>query len=452
MADGNNNNANFLKIVYTKVTTNGQTELVPLKLYSEVPIEEIALPEVKTPTANTATGMLIANRYLLHRVLGQGGFGRTYLAYDQHCFNKFCVLKEFLPDSIATHCLQKSRDLFEREARILYQISHYQIPKFLACFEDNERLFLVQEYVDGKNYSHILRDRLLKTGQAFSEAEIVQWLQHLLPVLDYIHQHGIIHRDISPDNIIFDGEKNLPVLIDFGVGKQGVEASGNMAANNSEQAYINYKSMVGKVGYAPHEQIRMGHCSPSSDLYALGVTAIVLLTGKAPHELLDRYSLEWLWQDYKPVSYGLTQILNKMLADRPRERYQSATEVLSAMGGGRSQPTVINPPGTEFVPQSPQKPVFPSQQQASFYPQTTGISSQPPQVTPPPIEQRSSLHPEFVKLCHQELTNFVGPIASFLIRETLTQNPSISAHMLVEALAEKIPNPQQAIAFRRRLH
>ena len=97
MADGQNNNANFLKIVYTKVTTNGQTELVPLKLYSEVPIEEIALPEVQTQTVNTATGMLIANRYLLHRVLGQGGFGRTYLAEALHRFNERCVLKEFAP-------------------------------------------------------------------------------------------------------------------------------------------------------------------------------------------------------------------------------------------------------------------------------------------------------------------------------------------------------------------
>jgi serine/threonine-protein kinase len=452
MADGNNNNANFLKIVYTKVTTNGQTELVPLKLYSEVPIEEIALPEVKTQTANTATGMLIANRYLLNRVLGQGGFGRTYLAYDQHCFNKFCVLKEFLPDLIATSCLQKSRDLFEREARILYQISHYQIPKFLACFEDNGRLFLVQEYVDGKNYSNLLRERLVQTGQAFTEVEIIQWLQQLLPVLDYIHQHGIIHRDISPDNIIFDSEKNLPVLIDFGVGKQGVELSGQMTAGNSEQAYVNYKSMVGKVGYAPHEQIRMGHCSPSSDLYALGVTAIVLLTGKAPQELLDRYSLEWLWQDYKPVSPGLAQILNKMLADRPRERYHSALEVIEAMGGARSPSTIISPPVTGFPPQSPQATVFPSEQRSSFYPQNVShLPPQPPQIAPPPAEPRSSLHPEFVKLCHQELTNCIGPIASFLIRETLAENPNISAHLLVEALAAKIPNPKQALDFRLRL-
>jgi len=452
MADGNNNNSNFLKIVYTKVTTNGQTELVPLKLYSEVPIEEIALPEVQTQTANTATGMLIANRYLLHRVLGQGGFGRTYLAYDQHCFNKFCVLKEFLPDSIATSCLQKSRDLFEREARILYQISHYQIPKFLACFEDNKRLFLVQEYVDGKNYSNLLRERLVTTGQAFTETEITQWLQQLLPVLDYIHQHGIIHRDISPDNIIFDSEKNLPVLIDFGVGKQGVEPSGNMATN-SEQAYINYKSMVGKVGYAPHEQIRMGHCSPSSDLYALGVTAIVLLTGKAPHELLDRYSLEWLWQHYKPVNPDLTQVLNKMLADRPRERYQSALEVLSAMNGGRSPSTKINPSATGFFPPSSQTTVLPSEQRVSFSPHNSGnFALQSSQTNPPSAAPSYVLHPEFVKLCHQELTHFVGPIAGFLIREALAQNPSISAQLLVETLAAKIPNPQQAIAFRRHLH
>jgi serine/threonine-protein kinase len=210
--------------------------------------------------------------------------------------------------------------------------------------------------------------------------------------------------------------------------------------------------MVGKVGYAPHEQIRMGHCSPSSDLYALGVTAIVLLTGKAPQELLDRYSLEWLWQQYKPVSSGLTQILNKMLADRPRERYQSALEVLSALDGWRSQSTTVNPSATRFLPQLSQT-VLPSEQQASFYPRNTGdFPSRSPQINQPSAEPSSILHPEFVKLCHQELTNFVGPIASFLIQETLAQNPSISAQLLVETLAEKIPNPQQAIAFRRRLH
>ena len=113
--------------------------------------------------------------------MGQGGFGRTYLAFDQHCFNKYCVLKEFLPCLIQESYQQKSRDLFAREARILYQIDHPQIPKFIACFEEEGRLFLVQEYVDGKTYSTLLKERLSQQGQAFSEAEITQWLRDLLP-------------------------------------------------------------------------------------------------------------------------------------------------------------------------------------------------------------------------------------------------------------------------------
>ena len=410
--------SNFLRIVYTKVKTNGRTELVPLKLYTDVPLEEITMPASVVTDAAIPVGTIVSNRYLIGKVLGQGGFGRTYLASDIHCFNKHCVLKEFLPNLIEESYQQKSRDLFEREARILYQIDHPQIPKFQACFEDNKRLFLVQEYVEGKTYSALLRERISEQNKAFDETEIIQWLRDILPVLDYIHQHNIIHRDISPDNIILDSEKNLPVLIDFGVGKQGVESSGSMAANNSEQAYINYKSMVGKVGYAPHEQIRMGHCSPSSDLYALGVTAIVLLTGIAPEVLLDGYSLEWQWQNYIKVSQTLAEVLNKMLADKPKQRYHCATDVLNALGFSTSA-------GVTVVNQVPEKM--------------------------PLDKQRVLLNSTFIELCQQELANCIGPIAGFLIQDILNKNPTISAQTLVEELVAQIPNGQQAIAFRHRL-
>ena len=108
MADSNSDNSNFLRIVYTKVKTNGQTELVPIKLYTDVPIEEIALPAVTTIGTTTPLGAIVSNRYLIHQVLGQGGFGRTYLASDRHCFNKTCVLKEFLPCLIQESYQQKS--------------------------------------------------------------------------------------------------------------------------------------------------------------------------------------------------------------------------------------------------------------------------------------------------------------------------------------------------------
>lgn len=145
--------------------------------------------------------------------------------------------------------------------------------------------------------------------------------------MEYIHQRGIIHRDISPDNIMKPDGEQLPVLIDFGVGKL---TNSLLDEQNSShhQSYVGKMSFVGKIGYAPREQISMGRCSPSSDLYSLGVTAIVLLTGKEPTMLLDQHSLEWQWREYVNISSAFGKILDKMTADRPLQRYQSVQEVL----------------------------------------------------------------------------------------------------------------------------
>lgn len=271
-------------------------------------------------------GTIIDNRYLIQKILGQGGLGRTYLAFDTHRFNEPCVLKEFAPFGSGQYDLEKSRELFKREAKILHQIVHPQIPKFLACFEGQGRLFLVQEYVNGKTYSALLKQKR-QQGTNFSEPEIIQWLMNLLPILEYIHQRGIIHRDISPDNIMKPDGEQLPVLIDFGVGKL---TNSLLDEQNSShhQSYVGKMSFVGKIGYAPREQISMGRCSPSSDLYSLGVTAIVLLTGKEPTMLLDQHSLEWQWREYVNISSAFGKILDKMTADRPLQRYQSVQEVL----------------------------------------------------------------------------------------------------------------------------
>jgi serine/threonine-protein kinase len=274
-------------------------------------------------------GTIIDNRYLIQKVLGQGGLGRTYLAFDTHRFNEPCVLKEFAPLGSGQYDLEKSRDLFKREAKILHQICHPQIPKFLACFEGKGRLFLVQEYVKGKTYSALLQQRQ-QQGKPFSELEVIVWLMNLLPILKYIHDRGIIHRDISPDNIMQPDGEELPVLIDFGVGKltNAAYRGENTGIKQANHSYVGKMSFVGKIGYAPREQITMGICSPSSDIYSLGVTAIVLLTGREPTMLLDQYSLEWEWRKYVQVSNNVGAILDKMIEDRPRHRYQLAPEVL----------------------------------------------------------------------------------------------------------------------------
>ncbi len=269
-------------------------------------------------------GTLLQQRYRVTKVLGQGGFGRTYLSQDTGCFDEMCVLKEFSPNDRGRDALKKSKELFQREAQVLYQISHPQIPKFRANFEEQKRLFLVQEYAEGKTVAKTLSDRL-KSNKTFTEAEAVEFLLNMLPVLSHIHAMGIIHRDISPDNIIFRDRDKLPVLIDFGVVKAGV-------TQLEVSTQIHQGTTVGKAGYAPGEQLQTGEAYANSDLYALAVTVVVMMTGRKPESLIDKSTMTWKWHQWVPtLTPWFAKILNKMLSRVPNSRYQSATEVAQAL-------------------------------------------------------------------------------------------------------------------------
>ncbi|PSB07908.1 serine/threonine protein kinase, partial [filamentous cyanobacterium Phorm 46] len=292
-----------------------------------------------------AIGTLLQNRYRLLSILGQGGFGRTYLVEDLGRFQERCALKELIPVQSGAYILEKSKELFEREAAILYKIAHPQIPQFRAIFEENQRLFLVQDYVEGMTYRELLLDRT-STGSTFSEAEVLVFIRQMLPVLAHIHARGIIHRDISPENMIRRENDNLPVLIDFGVVKE-------LATKVLSPEGTAHATTVGKIGYAPIEQLQSGRATASSDLYALAVTAIVLLTGKEPQELLDQTTLQWNWQQRVQVSPGLALVLNRMLNRSPGDRYQSVSEVaqaLDAQTNPYSNPQTVPPAPPVVLP------------------------------------------------------------------------------------------------------
>jgi len=304
--------------------------------------------QLTIPTSNGVyPGQILGDRYLITCQLAQGGFGRTYLAKDTNRFNELCVLKEFAPQTQSNTALQKAEELFEREAGVLYKLQHPQIPRFRELFRVNldgkVYLFLVQDYVEGETYRALL-DALIQQGKRFSQAEAIHLMLQILPVLDYIHGKGVIHRDISPENLILRSHDQLPMLIDFGGVKQ---VAATVASQFHQPAVRRAKSpatLLGKVGYAPYEQIQTGIVYPHSDLYALAATVLVLLTGKEPQALIDEHSLTWHWRREVNLSPMLGSLLDKMLSPRLSDRYQSAHQVLQVLNRHNSANQSTTPP------------------------------------------------------------------------------------------------------------
>lgn len=272
----------------------------------------------------------IANRYRIVRELGQGGFGCTYLVEDIHRFNERCVLKEFAPASESSEILlTKAKELFVREAAVLYKLDHPQIPRFREWFmgHQDKSLCLVQDYVKGATYQALLRERV-KQGETFSQSETYTFLIQILPVLDYIHRQGLIHRDISPDNLMLRQSDGLPVLIDFGGVKQITASFGNFVDPKRPDRKFGEATILGKPGYAPEEQIRLGKVYEHSDLYALGVTALVMLMGQDPQEFYDANIRCFQWRQQVEVDPEFARVLDTMVATQAHTRYPSAQRAL----------------------------------------------------------------------------------------------------------------------------
>ena len=263
------------------------------------------------------------DRYHLVKGLGKGGFGATFLAADIALpGNPLCVIKQLKPNTDNPNFLVMARQLFEREARTLGKVgNHPQIPRLLDYFEDRNQFYLVQEFVKGNN----LQQEIKKQG-VLNEEQAKRVLKETLIILRDIHAQKVIHRDIKPANIIRREIDNKLVLIDFGVVKNQVNT---VAAGGNQTALTAFA--VGTPGFAPPEQLAMRPVY-ASDVYALGVTCMYLMSGKAPKNMdCDPLTGDIDWLKYVKVSEQFGEILLTMLEVAVKNRYKTAEEVLQVL-------------------------------------------------------------------------------------------------------------------------
>jgi WD40 repeat protein len=271
------------------------------------------------------TKLVLAERYRAIKLIGTGGFGRTLLAEDDYKPSKpYCVIKQFYPQG--QNKAGKAAELFQQEAVRLEQLGkHPQIPELFAHFEQDNRQYIVQEFIDGQN----LAEELAETG-VFREKQIRSLLNDLLPVLQFIHNGQVIHRDIKPDNIIRRRSDGRLVLVDFGAAKY---ARGTALGKTG--------TTIGSAGYAAPEQT-FGQAVFASDIYSLGVTCIHLLTNIEPFELYNAMESAFVWRHHlgkNPMSEQLGRVLDKMTQSVVKQRYKSAEGVMQALGLKVGTPT-----------------------------------------------------------------------------------------------------------------
>ena len=267
---------------------------------------------------------LLRGRYrIVKRLSVEGGFSITYLAEDIDKLDEVCVVKQLAPKAQNQRTLKKAVQLFKQEAQRLQELGeHPQIPNLLAYFEQDSYLYLVQQFINGDN----LLKRMQENGK-FKEPEIRKLLLDLLPVFKFIHEKGVIHRDIKPQNVIIRENDGKHVLIDFGASKLLTATVQNKMGTS-----------IGSHGYTPVEQMQDGKAYPASDLFSLGASCFFLLTGISPSQLWMEKGYAWIatWRKHFTGSDGqgisismeLGEVIDKLLRVDIKERYQSADQVL----------------------------------------------------------------------------------------------------------------------------
>ncbi len=252
--------------------------------------------------------LILHDRYGVLDVLRMNRWGWIYLAVDRTDADRLCVLEELIPlESSELDFLQQQ---LNQKLRSLIAFEHSQIPHYFDVINHADRLYLAREYIEGQSYRVLLNQRL-KTGAAFSEAEIIQFLKQTLPLLRKLHQRGMIHQNLTLDSIVYRQADQIPVFVAFA------------------QAFYPAFLEAFTWDYAPIDQQLGERIGCDTDLYALAAIAVVLLTGDDPNTLYDEKTQRW--QLLTQNDPKLARVLDRMLSSTPWQRYASATKVMQAL-------------------------------------------------------------------------------------------------------------------------
>ena len=318
----------------------------PLNSFSDLDDSKLLKTVHQRHCSNCGMPLILDGRYLPLKLLQQGGLGVAFLGCDRRTPGlKRCVIKQLqINPSFNTTQLEIATKLFHREAEVLEKLGeHPRIPRLFAFLEliasaspphtQQKFFYLIQAYIEGQNLQAELRSK----GK-FTEPEVIAVLREIARILEFIHFQGTIHRDIKPSNIMRDLQGNIH-LIDFGAVKQVVAETARTTTESQGSL-----TCVFTPEYAPSEQRQGQAIYPSSDLYALAVTCLNLLTGKKPQDLLDINTNNWQWRTPDlQVSNFLAEILGKMLQNLPQDRFQSARDVLDALDASLGVPVLSMP-------------------------------------------------------------------------------------------------------------
>ncbi len=270
-------------------------------------------------------------RYVITRIIKQGGQGSVYEGTDQD--GRVYAIKEMLDYFVDSDERQEAINRFNAEANLLQKLAHPRIPRVYSHFTDEGRHYLTMDFVRGEDLEEII-----ERAGALPEAQMLEWADQICDVLNYLHTRGMVYRDMKPSNVMIDAADDKVKLVDFGIAK---------ILKPSEKG----GTQIGTPGYAPPEQYQ-GRATPASDIYALGATLHHALTGRDPTDQ-PPFSFAPARNINVQISRRTSDALEQALKMRPDERFGSVAEfraMLRPLPGAPSQVRVaagstIAPPG-----------------------------------------------------------------------------------------------------------